>query len=85
MNDGTLMFSLLFKFLEGRDLLQFHQSPYDGSEIAFLFVGETGSPFQVVAPLCKQCLWRILFGVHTEKCSVQGNVPLEASFGMFQL
>lgn len=56
MNDGTLMFSLLFKFLEGRGLLQFHQSPYDGSEIALPFVGETGSALQLVTPLHKAVL-----------------------------
>lgn len=73
-NDATLLFSLLFKFLESRDLLQFHRSPYCGLEIAFPVCVGDWQPFQLVSPPASV---KVLFGFIAKKPSVKGSVPPE--------
>lgn len=63
-NDATLLFSLLFKFPESRDLLQFHRSPYYGLENAFTVCIGDWQPFQLVSPPASV---KFLFGMHSKK------------------
>lgn len=63
-NGATLLFSLLFKFLESRDLLQFHGSPSCGLEIAFPVCVGAWQPLQLTS---SPGSGEVLFGVRSKK------------------